>query len=131
MTGRAAIAAAGILGFLGVACGAFGAHALKARLSPDLLANWNTAAHYQMIHSLALLGVGLLLTIDAARKLAALSAICFAVGIVIFSGSLYALALTGAKWLGAITPFGGLSLLAGWLLLASGRAGAESRRCDS
>jgi len=118
MNGRTLILLAALFGFVGVACGAFGAHGLRGRLSAELLANWNTAAQYQMVHALALFGTGILLLMSPGRKLIALSGVCFTAGIVIFSGSLYILALTGHKWLGAITPIGGLSLLAGWLLLA-------------
>lgn len=107
---------------LAVAAGAFGAHALRARLGPEMLAVWETAARYHMYHALALLGVAL----AAARWPAggwAASAWLFAAGIVVFSGSLYLLALTGARWLGAVTPLGGLCLLAGWIaLLLAGRA---------
>jgi len=103
------IAGAG-LGFLGVAAGAFGAHALQGRLAPDLLSVWETAARYQLIHAIVLVFAGWI----GARAAGWL----FLAGIVIFSGSLYALALTGTRWLGAITPLGGLCLLAGWLALA-------------
>ena len=104
-----AVAGAG-LGFLGVLAGAFGAHALQGRLAPDLLAVWETAARYHLIHALALVFAGWI----GARAAGWL----FVCGIVIFSGSLYGLALTGTRWLGAITPLGGLCLLAGWLALA-------------
>jgi uncharacterized membrane protein YgdD (TMEM256/DUF423 family) len=102
---------------LGVGAGAFGAHALRARLSPELLAVWETAARYQMYHALALIGVAL----AAARWPAGgwrLPALLLGAGIVLFSGSLYALALTGLRALGAITPLGGLCWLAAWVLLA-------------
>lgn len=101
-------------GFLAVALGAFGAHALKARLAPDLLAVWRTGVEYQMYHALALLLLGLLARQGATTALNAGGA-CFALGIVLFSGSLYALALSGVRVLGAITPLGGALLLAGWL----------------
>lgn len=111
-----AIALGGIYGFLGVALGAFGAHGLRNRLSPDMLAVWKTGVEYHLYHALALLLVGL---IAAARPSIAITnaGICFALGVLVFSGSLYALALSGVRWLGAITPFGGLLLLAGWALL--------------
>jgi uncharacterized membrane protein YgdD (TMEM256/DUF423 family) len=102
---------------LAVAAGAFGAHALRARLAPDLLAVFETGARYQMYHALALLAVAWAAArwpgplVDAAGWL-------FVAGIVVFSGSLYALTLSGARWLGAITPFGGVAFLVGWLLLA-------------
>lgn len=102
--------------FVSVACGAFGAHGLRARLSERMLANWETAARYQMTHALGLLALGAL----AAQRGAAVdpAGVAFNVGIVIFSGSLYLMALTGVTRLGAITPLGGLALLLGWLLLA-------------
>jgi Uncharacterized small membrane protein len=111
------IALGAISGFLAVAAGAFGAHGLKARLSPDLLAIFETGAHYQMYHALALLLIGV---IAKSKESALVDAAgwCMIAGTVLFSGSLYVLALTGVRWLGAITPLGGLAFLAGWLLLA-------------
>jgi uncharacterized membrane protein YgdD (TMEM256/DUF423 family) len=116
-------------GFVAVAAGAFGAHALKARLTPELLAVFETAARYQMYHALALIAVALgqsraigLFQLAADRPgpsvLWSWAGWLFVAGTVLFSGSLYVLALTGARWLGAITPFGGLAFLAGWALLA-------------
>jgi uncharacterized membrane protein YgdD (TMEM256/DUF423 family) len=102
--------------FLAVGAGAFGAHSLRARITPELLAVFETAARYQMYHALALLAVGW----AAARWPGALpqwSGWLFVAGTILFSGSLYALALTGARWLGAITPLGGLAFLAGWICL--------------
>ncbi len=101
--------------FISVSAGAFGAHALKARLSPDLLTIFETGARYQMYHSLGLIAIGLLM---APRPSPLLNGAGWAmlVGIVLFSGSLYALALSGVRALGAITPLGGLGFLAGWLL---------------
>jgi len=104
-------------GFIGVALGAFAAHALKSRLNADLLATFEVGVRYQMYHAFALLVVGWAQTrwpgpvLDAGGWL-------FVAGTVIFSGSLYALSLSGLRWLGAITPIGGLALLAGWLCLA-------------
>ncbi|HEX8700661.1 MAG TPA: DUF423 domain-containing protein [Myxococcaceae bacterium] len=105
--------------FLSVAAGAFGAHALKARLSPDLLTIFETGARYHMYHALGLIAVGL---VAQARPSPLLSAGGWAMlaGIVLFSGSLYALALSGVRALGAITPLGGLGFLVGWVLLALG-----------
>ncbi|HQQ63809.1 MAG TPA: DUF423 domain-containing protein [Pseudomonadales bacterium] len=105
-------------GLLAVALGAFGAHALKARLPADLLAIWQTAVQYQFWHTLALFGVGILLAQGSfsSRALAA-SGWLFAGGILIFSGSLYVLALTNIRWLGAITPVGGALWLAAWACL--------------
>ncbi len=107
---------AGVLGALGVCAGAFAAHGLKAVLEPDMLAIWETGARYQLIHALALLGLASLGTRTGTAGRLAGFAFCF--GILIFSGSLYALAVTGLRWLGAITPLGGLLLIFGWLLLA-------------
>lgn len=103
-------------GFLGVGAGAFGAHALKARLSPAMIETFEVAVRYQVFHALALLAVGALLPPEApaAMRWAGWS---FVAGIVIFSGSLYLLVLTGIRWLGAVTPIGGVALLAGWLCL--------------
>ncbi|HEX8691824.1 MAG TPA: DUF423 domain-containing protein [Longimicrobium sp.] len=114
-----------VFGLLGVAAGAFGAHALRERLSADLLAVFETGARYQMYHALALLAVAT----AAARWPGggwALPGWLFTAGILVFSGSLYLLALTGARWLGAVTPLGGLCLLGGWaaLALAGWRAAA-------
>ena len=114
---------AGEAGFLGVALGAFGAHALKTRLSPDLLAAFETGVRYQMFHVFALVAAAW----GWARwpgRLFSVAGGLFLAGIVIFSGSLYLLAFTGARWLGAVTPLGGLAFLAGWLCLAWG-AGAR------
>ncbi len=108
--------AGAIAGFTGVAAGAFGAHALKARLATDLLAIFETGVRYQLVHALALLMLGLAgdrLPGGALRG----AGLGFTLGIVIFSGSLYALALSGTRWLGAITPLGGLAFLFGWFVL--------------
>lgn len=107
-----------ISGFLAVAFGAFGAHGLAGRISAKDLEIYNTAAHYQLAHSFALITVALASTRIGGKTLWA-SGWCFAFGILIFSGSLYVLAITDVKWLGAITPVGGLLLLAGWALLAA------------
>jgi uncharacterized membrane protein YgdD (TMEM256/DUF423 family) len=103
-------------GFVAVATGAFGAHALKARLSPEMLAVFDTGARYQMAHALALLAVAWAAARWPGRAVAA-SGWCFIAATVIFSGSLYLLALTGVRGFGAITPVGGVLFLAGWLLL--------------
>jgi uncharacterized membrane protein YgdD (TMEM256/DUF423 family) len=104
-------------GFLGVALGAFAAHALKSRMSADLLAIFETGVRYQMYHAFALLAVGWAYTRWPGALLKT-SGVLFVAGTVIFSGSLYGLSLSGVRWLGAITPIGGLALLAGWLCLA-------------
>ena len=121
-----------LLGLLAVVTGAFGAHGLKTILDPQALANWETAAKYQMYHALALALLGGLG--PALRRCCphafAVAGWCFIAGILIFSGSLYLLAYSGIKWLGAITPIGGLLLIAGWLSFAiaawPGRAGVSS-----
>lgn len=104
---------AAVLGFIAVALGAFGAHGLKATLAANgTAAIWETAAHYHLVHAAVLLALGLH---GSASRLAVR---LFAAGIVIFSGTLYVLAVTNVKWLGAITPLGGLCLLGGWLAIA-------------
>ena len=105
--------------FLAVAAGAFGAHALRAHLSPDLRAVYETGARYQRYHALALLAVAWMVT-RWPSPWPVRAGWLFAAGTVLFSGSLYALALTGVRWLGAITPLGGAAFLAGWLCLAWG-----------
>ncbi len=117
---RIFLAVAAIFGGLSVAAGAFASHALKDHLNERSLAIFETGARYQMYHSLALLLVALLLAraeLPAPPALAA-SGIAFISGVVIFSGSLYALSLSGIKWLGAITPLGGAAFLIGWGCLA-------------
>ncbi|HTL12784.1 MAG TPA: DUF423 domain-containing protein, partial [Bdellovibrionota bacterium] len=102
-------------GFLAVALGAFGAHALKGRLDPSALAIYQTAVQYHLIHALVLTALGVW---SAARAQAPAPPHwitgSFAAGILLFSGSLYLLAVTGARWLGAITPLGGICFLVGW-----------------
>ena len=108
-----------VSGFVAVAAGAFGAHALRARLAPDLLAVFETGARYQMYHALGRVAVAWAVT-RWPGPWPARAGWLFLAGTVLFSGSLYALALTGIRWLGAITPLGGLAFLAGWLCLAFG-----------
>lgn len=103
-------------GFTGVALGAFAAHGLKSRLTPEYLAVFQTGTHYQLIHALALFGVGLLALHMPGRSVN-LAGGAFAVGILLFSGSLYLLTLSGIGKLGMITPFGGVAFLIGWLCL--------------
>lgn len=104
---------AAIVGFLAVALGAFGAHGLKeVLLKNNTLDVWEKAAHYHLVHAVVLLFIA------SRNPLPFVSWLLFLFGIVIFSGSLYALAFTGVRWLGAITPVGGVCLLAGWLALA-------------
>jgi len=106
-----------VFGFLCVAGGAFGAHALKSRISEDLLAVFSTGTRYMMLHAVALLAVGLLADRVGGTSLN-VAGWTFTVGTVIFTGSLWAMAMTGAKWLGPVTPLGGLTLLVGWISLA-------------
>jgi uncharacterized membrane protein YgdD (TMEM256/DUF423 family) len=103
-------------GFTGVALGAFAAHGLKSRLSEQYLAIFYTGVTYQLVHTLALFGVALLANY-LRGYLVMWAGICFALGIVLFSGSLYLLTLTGISKLGIITPIGGLAFLGGWLCL--------------
>lgn len=110
---------AGLFGFLGVALGAFGAHALQDRLGARALEIFETGVRYHLIHALALFGVGLLLLRAPSAWLGA-SGWLFTAGIVVFSGSLYALALSGVRAFGAVTPLGGVAFLVGWILLSVG-----------
>lgn len=102
---------------IAVAAGAFGAHGLEGRVSPARIATWETGAHYQAIHALALLAVAWASTRWPGRLTDAAGWL-FVAGTVLFSGSLYLLVLTDTPWLGAITPVGGVSFLAGWACLA-------------
>jgi len=106
-----------VSGFLAVALGAFGAHGLRDRLTPDMLAIFEVGVRYQMYHALALVGVALVMERWPSATLSA-AGWSFVIGTAIFSGSLYLLTLSGQRWLGAITPLGGLAFLAGWALLA-------------
>jgi uncharacterized membrane protein YgdD (TMEM256/DUF423 family) len=106
-------------GFLGVALGAFGAHALRAKLSPEMLAVFETGVRYQMYHAFAAVAAAW----ASARwgmRVFGFAGVMFLAGSIVFCGSLYALALGGERWLGAITPFGGMAFLTGWLALAIG-----------
>lgn len=107
---------ASIFLILAVAIGAFGAHGLKSHLSAEMIAIYKTGVEYHFYHALGLLLTGVL-SFLVPSKLLNWSAIFLAAGIVLFSGSLYVLAITGIKWLGAITPLGGLGFIAGWVLL--------------
>jgi uncharacterized membrane protein YgdD (TMEM256/DUF423 family) len=120
---RFSLVAGAIYGFLSVALGAFGAHALKATLTDELLKTWETGVRYMAIHAVALLIVGIWVRGQTAQgdplePTLQWAALCFFIGTLLFSGSLYALCLSGVRALGAITPLGGLILMAGWLLLA-------------
>lgn len=118
--GRLFLVMAGGAGAAGVLLGAFGAHALRARLTPDLLEVWQTAVQYHLWHALALLGVGILLLQQPHARWLAAAGWAFLAGLVIFSGSLYVMALTGWRGLGAVTPVGGLALIAAWIMLSVG-----------
>ena len=109
---------AAVSGILAVALGAFGAHGLKTIITPDMLEVYKTGVQYQFYHTFALLAVGILMHFNPSKALK-WSAALFITGIVLFSGSLYALTLTNIKILGAITPFGGVAFIAGWGLLAA------------
>ena len=116
---------AAAFGATAVMLGAFGAHALRARIDDAALQTWHTAVEYQFWHTLALLALAAF-PVPSPRS-ARLSALAFSVGIVLFSGSLYALALGAPRWTGTITPFGGAALIAGWVLLGCACCGAARR----
>lgn len=101
---------------LAVAIGAFGAHGLKTYLSTEMIQIYKTGVEYHFYHSLGLLFIGVI-AISFPSELLKWSAISLVAGIILFSGSLYVLAISGVKWIGAITPFGGISFIAGWALL--------------
>ncbi|ANJ58890.1 DUF423 domain-containing protein [Pseudomonas silesiensis] len=107
---------AAFFGFTGVALGAFAAHGLKSRLTAEYLAIFHTGVTYQLVHTLALLGVALLAS-QMPGRLITWAGASFAIGILLFSGSLYLLTMTGISKLGIITPFGGLAFLVGWFCL--------------
>ena len=113
---------ASLSGATGVALGAFAAHSLKNSLDPRLLETFQTAVQYQMIHSLVLLAVAILLQQLGRSQAFEIAGYTFVLGILLFSGSLYGLVLTDMKWLGPVTPIGGLMLIIGWLALAVGGA---------
>lgn len=105
--------------FLGVALGAFGAHGLKTKVAPDMLAVWETAVLYHLVHALGLLLIGILCHLMPDLALLRNAGWALLIGTLFFSGSLYLLVLTGVKPLGMITPIGGVAFLAGWILLAA------------
>ena len=107
----------GLFAATSVAAGAFGAHALKSILDPSMLAVYETAARYQMYHALGLF-VGAWLVRETEDSLAVKAGWLFCIGILLFSGSLYIVALAGIKWMGAMTPFGGVSFISGWACVA-------------
>jgi uncharacterized membrane protein YgdD (TMEM256/DUF423 family) len=114
-TARAFLILAGLLGFIGVALGAFGAHALRRRVPPERLETFETGVRYLLIHALALAATAWVVTLEDAGA-ATLAGWAFVVGSMLFSGSLFVLALTGDRRWGAVTPLGGLAFLAGWAL---------------
>jgi len=116
--GKLFIVLGALLAALGVALGAYGAHALRARLAPEVLAVYQTAVQYHMWHALGLVGVGLLCNVLPANGWLRTSGWLLALGILLFSGSLYLLVMTGTRWLGAVTPVGGGAFIFGWLALA-------------
>ena len=113
------IIAGAINGFLAVALGAFGAHLLEGRVADKYLSTWGTAVQYQMFHALALVAIGILMSSKILGHVSQLNVAGYLIlaGIIIFSGSLYVLSLTGISILGAITPIGGVAFLAGWIML--------------
>ena len=120
MTLKIAFLFAAFAGALGVVLGAFGAHALRGSIEPRLIETFQTAVQYQLIHALALLLVSLTMGWLGQSLSFEISAYAFMAGIILFSGSLYGLVLTEMKWLGPVTPLGGLSLIVGWLALLVG-----------
>lgn len=108
---------AALFGATGVMLGAFGAHGLRGKVAENLLEAYKTGVHYQMIHALALFGVALLMQHWGARTSLLTSGALFALGVVLFSGSLYGLTFGGPRWLGPVTPLGGLLMIGGWVAL--------------
>ena len=117
--GRLFLAAGALGGFLTVAFGAFAAHGLRQQISPEMLLVFNKGVLYQGLHALALLATGIMSTRNASRALS-IAGWSFLLGIMLFSGSLYLLAMTGSSWLGILTPVGGISFLVGWFSLLMG-----------
>ena len=113
------VIAAGISGGLGVALGAFGAHGLRGKVEERLLETFQTAVQYQMIHAVALLIVAIMMLQSGRNLTLDIAAGAFVVGILLFSGSLYGLVLTDMRWLGPVTPLGGLCFIAGWAALVA------------
>ncbi|MEP7182333.1 MAG: DUF423 domain-containing protein [Betaproteobacteria bacterium] len=118
MTARLTLTLAAVSLFVAVAAGAFGAHALKARFTADEMAVWQTAVQYHFWHALGLLAVGVLLAQRPESGALAAAAWLLVAGLLLFSGSLYALALTGVKGFGAVTPVGGVAFLGAWVAVA-------------
>ena len=120
--------AGAVLAFLGVALGAFGAHALKARLAADMLAVYQTGVQYHLAHALGIVLIGILVQLLPESKWLPVAGWTMVAGVVMFSGSLYALSVIGMRMLGAITPLGGIALLTAWLMLVVGVAQAGNSR---
>jgi len=118
VTARAALLLASIFLFAAVAFGAFGAHALKASITPDMMTVYQTAVQYHSWHALGLLGIGALISQRPENAALGVAAWLLVAGMLLFSGSLYALALTGVRGFGAVTPVGGVAFLGGWACLA-------------
>ncbi|MBB6450555.1 uncharacterized membrane protein YgdD (TMEM256/DUF423 family) [Geomicrobium halophilum] len=106
-----------VMSALAVAIGAFGAHGLEGRVSERMLDNYQTGVQYHMFHALGMIAVGIVGTISGGSSMVSWSGWLMLFGIIVFSGSLYIMALTGMTWLGAITPIGGVSFIVGWILL--------------
>ena len=124
MSGRNWLIVGAVLGGLGVVCGAFGAHLLEERelVPPERLETWEIAVRYQLVHALALVLVGVLQWQGPRGAWLSAAGWCFTLGVLLFSGLLYTLALSGISMLGAIVPLGGLAMIAGWVALAVGAA---------
>lgn len=116
MTPRSSLIVGALALFTGVGTGAFGAHGLKAHATPDMLAVWETAVLYQLVHGLGLLAI-VACSAHLNARLQGWACTLLTMGILVFSGSLYVLVLSGTHWLGAVTPLGGLAFMAGWALL--------------
>ena len=119
---RPIIIAGAMLAFLGVALGAFGAHALRSRVDANLLAVYQTGVQNHLVHALGVILIGVLVQVAPDSKWLRIAGWTMVVGVIVFSGSLYTLSLTGVRAFGALTPLGGVALLAAWLMLALGAA---------
>lgn len=118
MRARDWIGIGAVMAATGVAAGAFGAHGLEGRVTPELLATWRTGAHYHLVHAVGMVAIAF--AVDRGVRGAGAAGWLLLVGVTVFSGSLYLLTLTGVRTLGAITPIGGVTLIAGWVTLAVG-----------
>lgn len=125
---RGLLIAAGVCGLTGVLAGTFGAHGLKGRLTAEMLQTYEVGVHYHLAHAVALLGVAIIAGLLPQSRAARLAGWLMVAGVIIFAGSLYVLVISGQKWLGMITPFGGVCFLIGWtsLIVAGVRSGAPS-----